>query len=254
MYTIRFRRLSLVGTAVMALLLGSALFSGLHTAHAAAATAQSAPSSRDFRYGNYLSNGWFCFGFSSGIYHCTQHYHYVNGRAVSLNPGFVPNGTSGTAAATTGGHTAATTGGEHEPDGDADDRSAGGSSSNNSGGGVVNRGGGGNTAGYPFGQCTWGAARLSWDNVSYLGNAKDWFANAQARGLPTGYTPRVGATVVYQPGVQGASALGHVAHVVAVYGNGTFLVEEMNYYGFGGGFGVFSYRTSHTGWGVSFIY
>jgi surface antigen len=60
--------------------------------------------------------------------------------------------------------------------------------------------------------------------------------------------------VVYQPGVQGASTLGHVAHVTAVYADGSFRVEEMNYYGFGGGFGHFSYRTSWVGWGVSFIY
>ena len=58
---------------------------------------------------------------------------------------------------------------------------------------------------------------------------------------------------MFEPGVQGASGLGHVAHVEAVYGNGTFLVSEMAFYGFGGGWGRVSYRIAHTSWGVSFI-
>ncbi|HEU0028930.1 MAG TPA: CHAP domain-containing protein, partial [Ktedonobacterales bacterium] len=107
---------------------------------------------------------------------------------------------------------------------------------------------------YPWGQCTWGAAELARDNVDHMGDAEDWLANAQARGLPTSLIPRVGATVVFQPGVQGAGALGHVAHVIAVYAGGSFLIEEMNFYGDGGGYGVWSTRVAHTGWGVSFIY
>jgi surface antigen len=109
---------------------------------------------------------------------------------------------------------------------------------------------------YPWGQCTWGAAQLARDNVMGLGNARDWLWNAQRRGMATGYTPRIGATVVYQPYVQGASWLGHVAHVVSVLGGGRFVVEEMNYQEGGGvgGFGRWSYRTSWTGAGVSFIY
>jgi surface antigen len=107
---------------------------------------------------------------------------------------------------------------------------------------------------YPWGQCTWGAAALAHDNVDHLGDALYWLANAQAGGLPTGSVPKVGATVVFQPGVQGASDLGHVAHVIAVYPDGAFRVEELNFYGYGGGFGVWSTRVAHTGWGVSFIY
>ena len=107
---------------------------------------------------------------------------------------------------------------------------------------------------YPFGQCTWGAAYFAHDNVAWLGNAKDWLWNAQRRGMPTGYAPSAGATVVFQPYVQGASGLGHVAHVVAVYSNGWFLIEEMNFYWNGGGWGTVSYRYAHTGSGVSFIY
>ena len=109
---------------------------------------------------------------------------------------------------------------------------------------------------YPWGQCTWGAAHLAYDNLNNLGNARDWLWNAQRRGLPTGYMPRVGATVVYQPYVQGASWLGHVAHVVSVLSGGRFVIEEMNYQEGGGvgGFGKWSYRTSWVGAGVSFIY
>lgn len=108
---------------------------------------------------------------------------------------------------------------------------------------------------YPWGQCTWWAAQQRLDeNLEGLGNAWSWAYNASRNGLSTGTTPVVGATVVFQPGVQGASSLGHVAHVVAVYGNGSFQVSEMNYYANGGGFGIVSYRTAYVGWGVSFIY
>lgn len=108
---------------------------------------------------------------------------------------------------------------------------------------------------YPWGQCTWWAAQQRLDeNLEGLGNAWSWAYNASSNGLSTGTTPAVGATVVFQPGVQGASSLGHVAHVVAVNGNGSFQVSEMNYYANGGGFGIVSYRTAYVGWGVSFIY
>lgn len=107
---------------------------------------------------------------------------------------------------------------------------------------------------YPFGQCTFGAAALAHNNVNGLGNAKDWLWKAKARGMSVGSTPRTGATVVFAPGVQGASRLGHVAHVVRVNANGTFVIEEMNFFGLGGGFGKMSFRTVHAGAGVGFIY
>ena len=112
---------------------------------------------------------------------------------------------------------------------------------------------GGSPNHYPWGWCTWGAANLAWDNVDWLGNAKDWYYNAKARGMLTGFTPSVGATVVFQAYVQGASYLGHVAHVTAVYGNGSFQVREMNNT-YLGGFGIYNYNVYWTGWGVSFIY
>ena len=52
------------------------------------------------------------------------------------------------------------------------------------------------------------------------------------------HKPAVGATVVFQPHVQGASSAGHVGHVEKVYGNGWFLISEMAFYWNGGGFGA----------------
>lgn len=167
---------------------------------------------------SWINGRWYCRVLTSQSYHCTTHWHRSGSQVISDNPAWVPNGSirsSSTRATALVSSTANT---------------------------------------YPWGQCTWGAKALTRENVNHLGNARDWLANARARGLPTGSTPRVGATVVYQPGVQGAGSLGHVAHVVSVLSNGRFVVEEMNYRGFGGGFGTFSYRTSWTGWGVGFIY
>lgn len=83
------------------------------------------------------------------------------------------------------------------------------------------------------------------------GNAANWAWSARAADLPTGSTPKAGAVVVYQPGVQGAWYTGHVAHVISVSPDGYhFTVDEMNY----PWPGVLTRRMSHTGQGVSFIY
>ena len=63
-----------------------------------------------------------------------------------------------------------------------------------------------------------------------------------------------GATVVFQPGVEGAGGAGHVAHVEAVYPGGWFLISEMNFYWNGGGWGRVDYRFAYARSGVSFIY
>ena len=106
-----------------------------------------------------------------------------------------------------------------------------------------------------FGQCTWWAQWERRDeNLQHMGNAMYWASSAAARGYRVGSVPVAGATVVLQPGVQGASGAGHVAHVVAVYPDGWFLVSEMNFYWNGGGWGRVDYRFVHTGWGVQFIY
>ena len=108
---------------------------------------------------------------------------------------------------------------------------------------------------YAFGQCTWWAQYERRDeNLRGMGNARYWAGNAPRRGLRVGTTPVVGSTAVFQPGVQGAGWAGHVAHVMALYPGGWFLVSEMNAYGNGGGLGWVSYRYVHTGPGVQFIY
>lgn len=191
------------------------------TAHASAAL--------DYHTGYSVQGDWLCYGWSDGSYHCTQQWYTSGGRYISNNSSWVPSEGGATSAPVSAPVNAPVAY-------------------------ISNTGGGGNTAGYPWGQCTYGAAALSWDNVSGLGNAMDWFANAQARGMATSYSPRVGATAVFQPGVQGAGGLGHVAHVTAVYGDGSYEVEEMDYYGYGGGFGIFSYRHAYSGAGVAFIY
>lgn len=110
---------------------------------------------------------------------------------------------------------------------------------------------------YPssFGQCTWWAAYERKDeDLANLGNASAWAAAAAQRGFHMGDQPAPGATVVFQPGVQGAGGGGHVAHVIAVYPDGWFLISEMNFYWNGGGWGRVDYRYAHSGWGVEFIY
>jgi surface antigen len=109
---------------------------------------------------------------------------------------------------------------------------------------------------YPYGQCTWWAAQSKlYENLQGLGNAGMWAYNARRHRLPVGYTPRVGATVVFAPRVQGAGGAGHVGHVVAVSGR-RFELSEMNYYGGWphGGWGRVDYRWAYAGGGVTFIY
>ena len=108
---------------------------------------------------------------------------------------------------------------------------------------------------WAFGQCTWWAQYKRQDeNLRRMGNARYWAAGAASRGYRVGRTPRAGATVVFQPGVEGAGGAGHVAHVEKVYPGGWFLISEMNFYWNGGGWGRVSYRFVYARSGVSFIY
>jgi surface antigen len=79
---------------------------------------------------------------------------------------------------------------------------------------------------FPWGQCTWYVASLR--EVSWWGNADEWFDNAQAQGFSTGLTPKPGAIVVWGPG-NGYSYYGHVAYVVAVVNPSDFFVDEANF-------------------------
>ena len=220
------------------------------TAHAASAFS--------YHPGYSVQHGWLCYGWSNGTYHCTAHWTTSGGHYVSLNPSWVP---SSGATAGGGSHTASPT---------TANRGGGGGSAYT--GGISRTPGGigswaytghpaygmgdpgGAYSGY-FGTCTWYAwYRHQNEPLMQLGSAGQWAYNARSRGLRTGSTPAVGATVVFQGGVQGADPEGHAAHVEAVYGNGWFLVSEMNFYWNGGGWGRVDYRYAHTGWGVTFIY
>lgn len=102
-----------------------------------------------------------------------------------------------------------------------------------------------NAASYVWGTCTWFVAEtFSWIPAG-LGNAKDWLANAQKKGLQTESTPHVGDVVVYGAGHGYDPNYGHVAIVTAVNPvstrmGPTFTVEEMN----AKGLDVVSTRTS----------
>ena len=80
---------------------------------------------------------------------------------------------------------------------------------------------------FPWGQCTYYVA--SRRNVPWNGDAWMWFGNARAAGYATGSSPKVGAMMVTWE----SRYYGHVALVEAVYGDGSYLISEMNYRGLG---------------------
>jgi surface antigen len=75
---------------------------------------------------------------------------------------------------------------------------------------------------FSFGYCTWYVFNRR--AVPWLGNAWEWFGQAQSYGWATGQTPRVGAIMVTWE-----SSFGHVAIVDAVNGDGSYTVSEMNF-------------------------
>jgi LysM repeat protein len=79
---------------------------------------------------------------------------------------------------------------------------------------------------FPPGWCTWYAADRR--EIPFKGDAGSWLAAAEALGWQTGPTPRLGAIMVSHE-----SWLGHVAYVERVNPDGSFVVSEMNYSGFG---------------------
>jgi surface antigen len=106
--------------------------------------------------------------------------------------------------------------------------------------------------GFPYGQCTWFVAQKR--SVPWRGNAWQWWWNAPAYGVQEGRRPRVGAIAVM--GYSSSSPWGHVAFVERVYGDGSFLVSEMNWWGVrGGGWSRVDYRVIRSMRGIlGFIY
>ncbi len=107
-----------------------------------------------------------------------------------------------------------------------------------------------------WGQCVWWAQYKRQDeNFIGLGDAKNWASGARARGYTVTQLPVANATVVFMPGIQGASSsAGHVAHVEKVLTGGWVLVSEMNFNFNGGGWARVDYRYIHQGTGVYFIH
>jgi len=77
---------------------------------------------------------------------------------------------------------------------------------------------------FPYGYCTWYVYNRR--QVPWLGNAWEWFAQAQAAGWATGQTPKPGAIQVTWE-----SGFGHVAYVESVNADGSWTVSEMNFRG-----------------------
>jgi LysM repeat protein len=75
---------------------------------------------------------------------------------------------------------------------------------------------------FSYGYCTWYVYNRR--AVPWLGNAWEWFGQAQAFGWSTGQTPRVGAIMVTWE-----SSWGHVAYVESVSADGSYTVSEMNF-------------------------
>lgn len=76
---------------------------------------------------------------------------------------------------------------------------------------------------YTYGYCTWYVATKRYV-PSGLGNAITWYSRAQSRGMQVGATPTVGA-IAWSIQTKGE---GHVAYVEEVYGDGSYLISEMN--------------------------
>ena len=70
--------------AILGLTLAATQFTAAPSAHAASANLH-------YQRGYYLDNGWFCYGWDTGYYRCTHHWHRSGGRVISDNPAWVPN-------------------------------------------------------------------------------------------------------------------------------------------------------------------
>lgn len=222
--------------------------------------------------GYYVDNGWLCYGWANGAFHCTAWWHQENGRYVSDNPTWVPNaggsgsgggqiasGTThalvsqpsgsgngtGPAASTSGLPKAFSAAGEPCQSSDqwaanisqwAVPPSCYGNIYSPNPANYVYRSG--------FGWCNW------WPEVLHP-NQPDLLWGSEYR---RGSIPVPGAAVFFSGGVQGASSEGHYAEVVAVRGDGWVLISEMNFYWRGAGWQKVDYRYIHTGLGVTFIY
>ncbi|HEU5226201.1 MAG TPA: CHAP domain-containing protein [Ktedonobacteraceae bacterium] len=88
---------------------------------------------------------------------------------------------------------------------------------------------------FPYGVCTWWADQRYYQLHGFFvpwrtqANAWQWVARAYQFGWHVSKSPAVGDIMVLQPGVQGASPLGHVAVVERVLNNGRVVASSMNW-------------------------
>ena len=80
---------------------------------------------------------------------------------------------------------------------------------------------------FPFGQCTWYVATKV--VIPWHGDAWTWYSNAQSAGWAVGSTPRVGGVMVTWE----SRIFGHVSYVESINADGSWVVSEMNYVGWG---------------------
>lgn len=80
---------------------------------------------------------------------------------------------------------------------------------------------------FPYGQCTYYVATRVL--IPWLGNAWQWYGAAQSIGWAVGTTPRPGAIMVDWE----SRIFGHVAYVESVNPDGSWVVSEMNFVGWG---------------------
>lgn len=106
---------------------------------------------------------------------------------------------------------------------------------------------------FPYGQCTnWADLRyheLSGYWVSWNGDAWQWANNAAAAGWNVSTTPRVHSIVVFQPGVDGAGGVGHVAIVESINADGSIHTSNYNW-----GSPVYSEQDFPVVGGMSFVW
>lgn len=94
-----------------------------------------------------------------------------------------------------------------------------------------------------YGNCVWWAAYKRSDlRVTMTGSAVSWYEDARRLGFSIEQSPSIGSIVVFDK--TSNNIYGHVAHVEMVYGDGSFSVSEMDYYGtFGDGVQYATYRS-----------
>ena len=212
-----------------------------------------------YRRGYSLQAGWLCYGWADGIYHCTQRYHADSrGILVVEHTPFVPQ-PSNLALITLQGHSA--------PSGNGTPPAPSAPNPVNTVGQPCH-----DRVVFPASIHQWSAPSGCYGRIYYPNPANyvnrpsygwcNWWPEVLHPTL-TGYaalhqpnhsTPRAGAVVFFAPFVQGASAAGHYAQVVAVGPGGWLLITEMNFYWRGGGWQKVDYRFIHTGPGVVFRY